>query len=320
MDFRTLTYFVTVADELNITRAAEKLNISQPPLSAQIKQLEEDLGTELFIRGKRHLKLTESGLLFYRRASQILSLAADTRDELAALENELSGKIRIGVVAGRAPYLTARCIAGFREEYPLVTYSLWTGSSDDVLERLNKNLADLAVIAAPFDEEHYEGIEIGSEPWVALIPAEHPLAKLPGDTLPVRKLKDVPLILPERHSRLEAIGRWFSSCGITPNIICTLSDYMDAIAMVEQGIGVSIFPQTTYTPNPYVVTRLLTRPSKVARYDLVWPKRSRPPGAPGAFIDFTRDFVEADRIDRDNASRPAGKAALFQEIRNAELL
>ncbi len=317
MDFRTLTYFVTAADELNITRAAEKLNISQPPLSAQIHQLEEDLGTELFIRGKRHLKLTESGLAFYRRALQILEIAEDAREELSALENELSGKLRIGVVTGRAPYLTARCIAGFREEYPLVTYSLWTGSSDDVLERLDKELIDLAVIAAPFDEEHYEGIEIGSEPWVALIPAEHPLAKLKGSTLPLKKLNGIPLILPERHSRLEAINRWFSSCGITPEILCTLSDYTDAVAMVEQGIGVSIFPQTTYTPNPYIISKLLTQPSKIARYLLTWPKKRRPRGAAGLFIDFTEDFIEAEK---KHPTHKSGKSALFPEVRNAELL
>ena len=317
MDFRTLTYFVTTADELNITRAAEKLNISQPPLSAQIRQLEEDLGTTLFIRGKRHLKLTESGLVFYRRALQILEMAEDARDELSALESELSGKIRIGVVAGRAPYLTARCIAGFREEYPLVIYSLWTGSSDDVLDRLDKDMIDLAVIAAPYDEEHYDGIEIGSEPWVALIPADHPLAKLKGTSLPLKKLEGIPLILPERHSRLEAINRWFSSCGISPEIFCTLSDYTDAVAMVEQGVGISIFPQTTYTPNPYVVSKLLTQPSKIARYLLTWPKNRRPRGAAGMFIDFTEDFIEEEK---KHPTKKAGKAALFPEVRNAELL
>ena len=106
MDFRSLQYFVTVAEELNFTHAAEKLTISQPPLSMQIKQLEEDLGAQLFIRGKRKLQLTEAGRAFYRRATQILSLSQDARDEIRSLGNELSGRVRLGIVAGRAPYFS----------------------------------------------------------------------------------------------------------------------------------------------------------------------------------------------------------------------
>ena len=113
MDFRTLQYFVTVAEELSFTRAAEKLNMSQPPLSNQIKAMEEDLGTTLFIRGKRHLKLTEEGNLLLARARQILEMADKTREDLAALGSELSGVIDLSIVEGRAPYLAARWIAGF---------------------------------------------------------------------------------------------------------------------------------------------------------------------------------------------------------------
>ena len=117
MDLRSLRYFVTVAEELNITRAAEKLMISQPPLSNQIKQLEEELNVQLFIRGKRHLKLTDAGAMLYRRAVQLLELADKTRQEMASLEG-LSGTINIGLVEGRAPFLLSRWIAGFRGEFP----------------------------------------------------------------------------------------------------------------------------------------------------------------------------------------------------------
>jgi len=132
MDFRLLHYFVTVAEELNITRAAAVLKMSQPPLSSRIKQLEQDLGTVLFIRRKRGLQLTSTGKIFYKRAKQILELADHTREEIMNYENELSGHLMLGTVEGRAPYLLARWIAGFREEFPLVTYTLRSGGSDDI--------------------------------------------------------------------------------------------------------------------------------------------------------------------------------------------
>ena len=113
MDLRNLRYFVTVAEELNITRAAEKLHMSQPPLSAQLKSLEEELDTVLFVRGKRRLKLTESGQLLYRRAKEILSLAEKTQSEVHSMGEGMRGTISIGLVEGMAPDIAAEWFAGF---------------------------------------------------------------------------------------------------------------------------------------------------------------------------------------------------------------
>lgn len=296
MELRTLRYFITVAQELNITRAAEKLNMSQPPLSNQIRGLEEELGAPLFIRGKRRLTLTDEGSLLLRRAVQLLDLEEKTRQELAAMKSGVSGTIVLGLVEGRAPYLTARWIAGFREEFPLVRYSLWNGSSDDVLDRLHKGLADLAVIAAPYDTEHLEGFPVGREPWVAIIPRKHPLAQLPGDQLPLARLVGQPLIVPTRKSRIEAIRKWFGEIGAEPDIFCEMSNYVDAVALAEQGVGISIFPQTTYTPNDLVVSKVVTQPARQAEYVLVWSKAQQPSGLVQAFIDYVQDFLEEDKI------------------------
>lgn len=296
MELRTLRYFITVAQELNITRAAEKLNMSQPPLSNQIRGLEEELGVRLFIRGKRRLTLTDEGSLLLRRAVQLLDLADKTRQELATMKDGVSGTICLGMVEGRAPYLSARWIAGFREEFPLVRYSLWNGSSDDVLDRLHKGLADLAVIAAPYDTEHLEGFSVAREPWVAVISRNHPLAQQPGGQLPLSALVGQPLIVPSRKSRIEAIRDWFGEIGAEPDILCEMSNYVDAVALAEQNVGVSIFPQTTYTPNDLVVSKVITQPARQAEYVLVWSKEQRPSGLVQAFIDYVQDFLEADKI------------------------
>jgi len=248
MDLRTLRYFTVVAEELNITHAAERLCMSQPPLSNQMKALEEELGTKLFIRGKRQLQLTDAGRLLLLRATQILDMTEKAQHEVMSLEGGMSGTINLGIVEGRAPFLTARWIAGFKEEFPNVKYSMWNGSSDDVLDRLRQGLVDLAVIAAPYDTEHLEGITVGRGPWVAIMSRSNELAG-GSDTIPLKSLAGKPLIVPSRPSRIDAIRAWFAEADAEPNIICTLSNYLDAVAMSELDIGITIFPRTTYTPN-----------------------------------------------------------------------
>ena len=292
MELRTLRYFTVVARELNITRAAEKLNMSQPPLSNQIKALEEELGVQLFIRGKRHLELTEEGALLLRRAVQMQELADKTRQEIASLREGMTGTVYLSMVEGRAPFLAAQWIAGFREEFPLVRYNLWNGSSDDVLDRLRKGLADLAVIAAPYDTEHLEGFPVGQEPWAAMLHPDHPLAKEPGDTIPLSSLVGEPLIVPSRKSRIESIRRWFGEIGAEPQILCEMSNYMDAAALSSQGVGVSIFPQTVGVSNGLVVSKVVTQPARQAEYILVWNKGQAPTGLTREFIHYVQDCLE----------------------------
>lgn len=292
MELRTLHYFTVVAQELNITRAAEKLNMSQPPLSNQIKSLEEELGGQLFIRGKRRLELTEEGALLLRRALQIQELADKTRQEIATLRKEMTGMIYLGMVEGQAPFLAAKWIAGFREKFPLVRYNLWNGGSDDMLDRLRKGLADLAVIAAPYDSEHLNGFPVGREPWAAMLHPEHPLARAEGDSIPLSSLVKEQLIVPSCKSRIESIRRWFGEIGAEPCILCEMSNYMDAAALTSRGIGVSIFPQTTSVSNGLVVSKVVVQPSRQAEYILVWNKGQPPSGPARAFIRHIQDELE----------------------------
>jgi DNA-binding transcriptional LysR family regulator len=299
MDFKTLLYFTTVADELNFTHAAQKLNMSQPPLSNQIKELEQDLGVRLFIRGKRHLQLTEAGRLFLKRARQIQSLADHAREELSTLDNDLSGSIRIGLVEGRAPFLVSRWFSGFREIYPRVRYSMKNSSTDELFDLLSAGNIDLAVIAAPYNSEEWNGIHIGKSPWTAVIPISHPLAGLSGQELPLIHLNKERLIVPARPSRQQAIERWFQSVGCEPDILCSLSNYTDLVALVEQNVGIGIFPQTTYTPNSRIVTKVITQPGKFAEYVLVWNKKQPLYGAVRIFLEYVTGFIEADLIHSD---------------------
>ena len=289
MELRTLYYFTVTAQEKNITRAAEMLNMCQPPLSRQIRNLEDELGVPLFIRGKRHLDLTPEGEVLLHRARQILELEKKAVQEITSMCSSMTGTLRLALVEGRAPYLAAKWIAGFREEYPLVRYNLWNGSSDDVLERLHKGLADLAIIARPYDNEHVDGFVVEHEPWAALIPRKHPLAQNPEGSMSLKKLVGQPLIVPSRKSRIQAIRQWFSEIGEEPDILCEMSNYIDAVALTEQGIGISIFPQTTYTPNMLVVTKPITEPPYQVEYALAWSKEQSLTELAEEFRNFVQD-------------------------------
>ena len=303
MDLRTLRYFVTAAEELNITRAAERLNMSQPPLSNQIKALETELGTTLFIRGKRHLKLTEAGSLLYRRAVQLLELAEQTQQEIRSLDG-LSGTIQVSVVDSRAPFLLARWIAGFRAEFPEVKFRLWNGSGDEVFERLDRGLANVAVVAAPYDRESFEGFPVSREPWVAMIPAQHPLARTEGAFLPLQSLVGEPLITPSRSSRVSAIRKWFEEIGAEPNIVCEMSNYLDAVALAEQAVGICIFPQTTYTPNRMLVKKVIVDSERQVEYLLVWARKQRRSELVEEFINFVRDSLQEEKEHRQPYHMP----------------
>lgn len=292
MDLRSLNYFCAVAEELNFTRAAQRLSISQPPLSNQMKALEEELGTPLFVRGSRGVSLTEAGKLLYRRASQLLDLAERTREEVGALAMGLSGTLCLGSVAGLAPFLAANWLAGFRTEYPLVRFEIVNGSSDDIIDEIQRGTMELGIIAAPYDNEHLEGIVVGDEPWCAFLSETHPLAAQLQGPLKLKDLAGQPLIVPHRRSRIDEIRSWFRVAGAEPTIVGEHSNYVDVLAMARANVGICIFPQTAPEPMPGVVCRRIVEPSRWAKYLLV-RKRNRPISELSqTFLDYVKDDLQ----------------------------
>ena len=175
----------------------------------------------------------------------------------------------------------------------------------------------MAVIAAPYDEEHLDGFVVGREPWVAMISRRHPLADLPGTELPLSSLVGQPLIIPRRKSRVEAIRRWFAGIGAEPDILCEMSNYMDAVALAEQNVGISIFPQTTYTPNAHVVSKLITQPARQVEYVLVWERNQHlKTNLVREFTGYVRDFIEADLIHSPRFQVAEGEFLLPEDTEN----
>ena len=183
MDLKDLQYFLAVAQAGTITGAAAKLCMAQPPLSRQMKELEEELGTTLFIRGKRHIRLTEEGIFLRQQAEEILSLMEKTRGQLSRMGTGAGGLISIGVTESCGAGVLSDIIEKFHSDFPGIRYNIWCGNGDEINDKLDKGLVDLGIVREPFRTEKYESALIKTESWTALLSRDHPMAEQPGDTI-----------------------------------------------------------------------------------------------------------------------------------------
>ncbi|MCQ2400397.1 MAG: LysR family transcriptional regulator [Lachnospiraceae bacterium] len=291
MDFKTLTYFITVAEELNFTKAAEKLYMSQPPLSNQIKALEKELDTLLFIRGGHYLQLTEAGKLYYRHAKEILALADKATSEVKTLGKGMNGKISIGLVEGSAPNIASKWIETFVHLFPGIRFRIVDGNSDELIEKLRSGLINLAVITSPCDHTLLNSFKVGQEKITAFMSKDNPLAQLPGNTVSLKSLEGQPLIVPSRQSHIDMIYKWFKEIDSEPNIICEMDNYLDVAALAGSNIGISLFPKTSYILNPQIVAKEVVGSERYIDYMFVWLKGKPLSLVYETFIDHVKNSL-----------------------------
>lgn len=277
MELRHLRYFLAVCEEMNFTKAAEKLMIAQPPLSRQIKDLEEEVGTPLFIRDHHALRLTEEGVRFRSYANRIIALADRSVEDIREMHAGLKGTLYIAQVEGKAPRLTAGYISSFAKKYPDVEFNIWNGNSDEVTQRVRNGLCDVAVIMEPYDPQGLHSIPLYTEPWVAMFSSKHPLAKTKGKTIPLKLLAEQELIIPSRGSRLQEIMDWFAPLSATPHIKARIANATTVYELCEQNVGVAIYPAAAgdMIHDENVCIRKITDPGHTTTYVLIYPD-SRP--------------------------------------------
>lgn len=239
MELRVLKYFLAVAREENITKAAQFLHITQPTLSRQLIQLEEELNAQLFIRGKNHIVLTDEGMLLRRRAEEIVDLANKTEKEFLQLDALVAGEIFIGSGETYAMHTLAKIIKEFKEEYPQVKYQIYSATADDIKERIDKGLIDIGLLTEPVDIEKYEFVRLNyKEVWGVLAPIDSLLAKKkfvsPNDLI------NLPLLITNRAIVQNEIANWFSEEYEHLDIVATYNLIYNAAIMVEEGIGYAI--------------------------------------------------------------------------------
>jgi DNA-binding transcriptional LysR family regulator len=239
MEIRVLKYFLTVAREESITKAAEILHITQPTLSRQLMQLEEELGTQLFIRGKSKITLTDEGMLLRRRAEEIVDLHDRTEREFTELDNLIGGEIFIGAAETKAMHALADLIKKFSKEFPQVKYNLYSGNADDIKERIDKGLIDIGLLTEPVSIEKYDYIRLPQkETWGLLMRKDSLLAE--KDYIKPEDLIGIPIIYSKRSIVQNEIHNWFGCGHEKLNIIATYNLIYNAAVMVEEGLGYAV--------------------------------------------------------------------------------
>ena len=259
------------AREGNVTHAAQRLHVSQPTLSRQLKDLEDELGKKLFTRSNYSIKLTEEGMLFRKRAEDILEMADKTLAEFKALDEVNGGDIHIGCAEsnGIAPFI--RAIQKLKEKYPRIRYHFYSSGTDAVNERLDRGLLDFAIIIQEVDLEKYNYLKMPSrDHWGLIMCKDHPLAK--HSCIHLNDLTEIPLIL-SRQAMREEMPRWFGEVQDKLNIVATYDLLFNTSVMVREGFGCVLgFDGLVYTgPDSDLCFRPL-EPTLTSPMYIIWKK------------------------------------------------
>ncbi|ADU21280.1 LysR family transcriptional regulator [Ruminococcus albus] len=289
MEIRVLRYFLTIAREGSITSAAEQLHITQPTLSRQIKDLEDELGQKLFHRSSHSMKLTQEGFILRQRAEEIVAMVDKTSAEFLSMDKPLAGDIYIGGGETLAVSLIADLIAELRKEYPDIRYHLYSGNEADVTEHLDRGLLDFGILVQPADLTKYDCIHLPAEDiWGVVMRKDAPLARKKKITR--ADLLDLPLIMSRQVLVTKSKGNdfidWFGEDFDKLNIVTTFNLMYNAALMVKAGVGyaVSIDGIVNTDSESDLCFRPLM-PKMTSGLDLIWKKYQAFSPAAEMFLD-----------------------------------
>lgn len=236
MDIRVLQYFLAVAREESITKAAERLRMTQPPLSRQLKDLEDELGKQLLIRGSKKVTLTEDGMLLRKRAEELVDLMEKTKAELTSSNENINGDIHIGCGETEAISFLAQAAWDLQQKHPLIHYHIYSGDAERVMERLDKGLIDFGLLVGPVDVNKYDYIRLPlKDTWGVLMRKDSSLAE--KESILAEDLWDKPLIISHQTSINSEMFSWLKTDITKLNIVATYDLVYNASQFVKKGFG-----------------------------------------------------------------------------------
>lgn len=245
MEIRHLRYFIAVAEELNFTRAAERLKMAQPPLSQQIKELENELGTNLFRRTKRKVELTESGRVFLNEARLTLQQLQKGVEVTRLAGSGKVGRLRVGFIGSAMDRYLIEIIQAFTSAFPDVTLSLKEMTSSQQLEALQASRIDIGFMRTFICNENFESKIYSEEPLVAVLPEKHPLAE--KEKISIKEIGNDPFIFfPRKYGSYfyDLLTNFFNRHGVSLNVVQEAIHMHTIVNLVATGIGVSVVPES----------------------------------------------------------------------------
>ncbi len=292
MDIRVLEYFLAVAREQSITKAAEALHMTQPPLSRALKDLEEELGTQLLIRGRR-VELTEDGLLLKQRAREIIELMEKTRDAFRDSGEDVAGDVYVGCGETEGMRTVARVIRAVQQAHPQIRFHLSSGNSEDLAERLDQGYFDFCALFEPCDYAKYDHIRLpGRDQWGVLMRRDSPLAG--REAIHPEDLRDLPLIASSQSIAHNELSGWLGRDTKELNIVATYNLIYNAALLVAEGVGYMIcLDRIVREPGEGIFCFRPLEPRIETGLDIVWKKYSVFSRAAEVFLsELKRQIVE----------------------------
>lgn len=297
MEIRVLRYFLAVAREESITAAANFLHLTQPTLSRQIHDLEEELGQRLLIRKSHRVTLTPEGMLLRKRAEEILSMVDKTESEFRSLETTVSGDVYIGSGETQAVRQIAEIIRRMQVEYPGIHYHMHSGNAQDITDRLDNGLLDFGILIQPADITKYDSLDLpAKDVWGVIMRKDSPLAA--KRQLCKEDLRSLPLlcsrqaVLTQRHGN--AFASWFGTEFEKLNIVSTYNLIYNAAIMVEAGVGYAV--TLDHLANTSATSDLCFRPlfpRLESGLNIVWKKYQVFSPAAEIFLDHLKEAFTA---------------------------
>ena len=294
MELRVLNYFLTIAREENFTRAARQLHVTQPTLSRQIADLEQELGVKLFVRSNHNTILTEDGMILKRRAQEILSLADKTKRDFLQKDEALSGTISIGSGEFRSTEYLAKIIAGFRRKYPNVTYEIYSGNANNIRDYIERGHLDIGLMSEPIDMRKYNFVNMPiKEQWGLFAPVDSPLSE--KESISPEDLKGMSIVTATGDFNQSRIGKWLGDCREQVEIAATANLPYNEAVLVKENIGVmlSINLNCTYENLRFIPLR----PALEVSTALAWKKEQIFSATTSAFIDFASQYLKGISCD-----------------------
>lgn len=293
MELRVLKYFLAVAKEENISAAAERLFITQPTLSRQLKDLEKSLGKTLFIRGSRRISLTEEGMILRKRAEEILELVQKTEDEIARSDEHVSGEVCIGAGETDAMCLISRVMKNVQEQYPDIHFRIVSGNALDLMDRFENGLLDFCFLFTRLDDEKYDSLQLPiHDTWGVLMSKQCELAN--REYITPEDLWDKPLILSQQYAKHTSTAKWLQKDVSALNVVATYNLVYNASRMAAEGLGyVLCFDKLINVTGDSNLCFVPLKPAVESHMIIAWKKYQ-------VFTKAAKKFMEALQAELGN--------------------